>query len=337
MNGIAGRPVLVTGGTGFIGSWLVGRLLDLGARVTVLVLDHDPASELIRNGRIVSCRVVDGRLEEIDDVERALLASEAEVVFHLGAQALVIPALAAPLLTLEANVRGTYNLLEACRRHAKGLSAVVVASSDKAYGDVPVLPYTEEMPVAGRHPYDVSKSCADLLARAYAHTYGLPVTVARCGNVYGGGDFAWSRIVPGTIRSILRGERPVIRSDGRYTRDYIHVDDVVEAYLALALATGGPAGPGEVFNFAPGAPASVREIVDLLLAILGREDLPPVVLDTARAEIRDQALDASKARLLLGWAPRLSLREGLEKTVPWYRAFLGATSAAKSSARGPST
>ncbi len=324
MSGFAGRAVFVTGGTGFIGSWLVARLLDLGAQVTLLVLDHDPSSELIRSGRIGACRVVDGRLEEIGDIERALLASEAEVVFHLGAQALVIPALEAPLLTFEANVRGTYNLLEACRRHPNRLAGVVVASSDKAYGDVPVLPYTEEMPVAGRHPYDVSKSCADLLARAYAHTYGLPVTVARCGNVYGGGDLAWSRIVPGTIRSVLRGDRPVIRSDGRYTRDYIHVDDVVDAYLALAAATGGPAGPGDVFNFAPGAPASVREIVDLLLAILGREDLAPVVLDVARAEIRDQALDAGKARRLLGWEPHLSLREGLERTVPWYRAFLGA-------------
>jgi CDP-glucose 4,6-dehydratase len=324
VSGFAGRAVFVTGGTGFIGSWLVARLLDLGARVTVLVIDHDPSSELIRSSRIAGCRVVDGRLEEIDDVERALLASEAEIVFHLGAQALVIPALEAPLLTFEANIRGTYNLLEACRRHAKGLTGIVVASSDKAYGDAPVLPYTEEMPVDGRHPYDVSKSCADLLARAYAHTYGLPVTIARCGNVYGGGDLAWSRIVPGTIRSVVAGNRPVIRSDGRYTRDYIHVDDVVDAYLALALATGGAAGPGDVYNFAPGAPASVREIVELLLAILGRGDLEPVVLDAARAEIRDQALDANKARLLLGWAPRLSLREGLEKTVPWYRAFLGA-------------
>lgn len=324
MSGFSGRPVLVTGGTGFIGSWLVARLLDLGAEVTLLVLDHDPASELLRSGRIAACRVVDGRLESIDDVERALLSSGAEVVFHLGAQALVIPALEAPLLTLEANVRGTYNLLEACRRHARGLSAVVVASSDKAYGDAPVLPYTEEMPVEGRHPYDVSKSCADLISRAYAQTWGLPVTVARCGNVYGGGDLAWSRIVPGTIRSVLRGERPVIRSDGRYTRDYIHVDDVVEAYLALALATGGAARPGDVFNFAPGAPASVREIVGEILAILGRTDLEPVVLDAARAEIRDQALDATRARERLGWAPSLSLREGLERTVPWYRAFLGA-------------
>ena len=324
MSGFAGRAVLVTGGTGFIGSWLVARLLDLGTRVTLLVLDHDPASELIRTGRIRSCRVVDGRLEEFGDVERALLASEAEFVFHLGAQALVIPALEAPLLTFEANVRGTYNLLEACRRHAKGLSAVVVASSDKAYGDAPVLPYTEEMPVAGRHPYDVSKSCADLLARAYAHTYGLPVTVARCGNVYGGGDLAWSRIVPGTIRSVLRGERPVLRSDGRFTRDYIHVDDVVDAYLELATATGASAKPGDVFNFAPGSPASVREIVDLLLSILGREDLSPVVLDSARAEIRDQALDSGKAQRVLGWEPRTALREGLERTVAWYRAFLGA-------------
>ncbi len=324
MNAFAGRPVLVTGGTGFIGSWLVARLLDLEARVTLLVLDRDPSSELVRSGRIGSCRVVDGRLESIDDVERALLASEAEVVFHLGAQALVLPALEAPHLTFEANVRGTYNLLEACRRHPRGLAAVVVASSDKAYGDAPVLPYTEEMPVAGRNPYDVSKSCADLLARAYAHTYGLPVAVARCGNVYGGGDLAWSRLVPGTIRSVLAGERPVLRSDGRFTRDYIHVDDVVEAYLALASATGGAAPPGEVFNFAPGAPASVREVVDLLLAILGRTDLSPVVLDAARAEIRDQALDATKARRLLGWAPRIPLREGLERTVPWYRELLGA-------------
>ncbi len=254
MSAFAGRAVLVTGGTGFIGSWLVARLLDLEARVTVLVLDHDPSSELIRSGRIRACRVVDGRLEEIGDLERALLASEADIVFHLAAQALVLPALEAPLLTFEANIRGTYNLLEACRRHPKGLSAVVVASSDKAYGDAPVLPYTEEMPVAGRHPYDVSKSCADLLARAYAHTYGLPVTVARCGNVYGGGDLAWSRIVPGTIRSVLRGERPVIRSDGRFTRDYLHVDDVVDAYLALAAATGGAGAAGRRLQLRPRRP-----------------------------------------------------------------------------------
>ena len=218
-----GRRVFVTGATGIVGSWLVKRLLELGAYVVALVRDWDPQTELVRSGDILRTNVVNGRLEDYDTLERAINEHEIDTVFHLGAQPIVTTALRNPLPTFEANIRGSYNLLEACRVHRSLVKRVVVASSDKAYGDAPSLPYTEDMPANGRHPYDVSKSCTDLLALSYAHTYDLPVTVARCGNIYGGGDLNWSRIVPGTIRSLWHGERPIIRSNGLFTRDYIYV------------------------------------------------------------------------------------------------------------------
>ena len=248
------RRVLVTGATGIVGSALTRRLLDTGAYVVVLVRDWDPQSELVRTGDIQRTSVVNGRLEDYGSIERAINEHEIETVFHLGAQPIVTTALRNPLPTFEANIRGSYNLLEACRVHRSLVSSVVVASSDKAYGDAPTLPYTEEMPVNGRHPYDVSKSCTDLLAMTYAHTYQLPVAVARCGNIFGGGDLNWSRIVPGTLRSLLRGQQPVVRSDGTFVRDYLHVDDVVDAYLALArwldsVERSAAAPDGIAFNF----------------------------------------------------------------------------------------
>jgi CDP-glucose 4,6-dehydratase len=319
----AGRGVFVTGATGIVGSALTARLVREGARVVTLVRDSDPQSELIRSGTIASVSVVNGALEDYSAVERAVNEHEVDTVFHLGAQTIVGTALRSPLPTFEANVRGTYNVLEACRVHSGLVRRTVVASSDKAYGDVPSLPYTEDMPVNGRHPYDVSKSCADLISAAYAHTYDLPVSVARCGNIYGPGDLNWSRIVPGTIRSALAGQRPVVRSNGRLLRDYIYVEDVVDAYLLLAERTPEPGVRGEAFNFSYGDGVSVLDVVAELLAATGRQDLEPVILDRAEGEIENQYLDSAKARERLGWRPRHTLREGLEATVPWYRALLG--------------
>jgi CDP-glucose 4,6-dehydratase len=316
------RRVFVTGATGIVGSWLVKRLLGEGAYVVALVRDWDPQSELIRSGDVARTSVVSGRLEDYGAIERAINEHEVDTVFHLGAQPIVTTALRSPLPTFEANIRGSYHLLEACRVHRSLVSRIVVASSDKAYGDGPSLPYTEDMPANGRHPYDVSKSCTDLLAMTYAHTYELPVTVARCGNIYGGGDLNWSRIVPGTIRSLWRGERPIVRSNGLFTRDYIFVEDVVDAYLALAERTGEAGVHGEAFNFSPETRTTVLEIVRALQGAMSREDLAPVVLDQARAEIHDQYLDSTKARTRLGWTARHPLDAGLARTVGWYRQFL---------------
>lgn len=320
----AGRRVLVTGATGIVGSSLVRRLLDEDAVVVTLVFDWDPQSELMRSGDVGRTHVVSGGLEDISAVERAVNLHETDTVIHLGAQTLVGTANRNPLPTFEANIRGTYNLLEVCRIHRDLVKSVVVASSDKAYGDVAELPYSEEMPLHGKHPYDVSKSCADLLAGAYGHTYGLPVTVARCGNIYGGGDLNWSRIVPGTIRSLLNGEAPILRSDGTFTRDYIYVRDVVDGYLRLADRAGEEGIRGEAFNFSPGEPLSVIEITREIQRLMDREDLEPVILNQARAEIRDQYLDCTKAAERLGWSSGYTLEEGLLETIAWYTDFLGA-------------
>ena len=318
MNRI-GQKILVTGATGLVGSWLCRRLLQEGAQVVALVRDWDPQSEFIRSGDINRCTVVSGCLEDYACLLRALAEHEVDTVFHLGAQAIVGTALISPLATFEANIRGSYNLLEACRVLREQVRAVVVASSDKAYGEAAQLPYTEDMPANGRHPYDVSKSCTDLLAQTYAQTYGLNVTIARCGNIYGGGDLNWSRIVPGTIRSVLEGRAPQLRSDGGFIRDYIYVDDVVDAYLALAAAPGRQGVRGEAFNFSPQRPLTVLEITRAVLAAMG-SSAEPVILNSARAEIKDQYLDAGKAFKVLDWRPRHSLEQGLEATLAWYRA-----------------
>lgn len=318
--------VYVTGASGIVGSWLVKRLVAEGAYVVALIHDGDPQSELVRTGTLGRVSVVTGALEDYAVQERAINEHEIDTVFHLGAQPIVTTALRNPLPTFEANIRGTWNVLEACRVHSGLVKRVVVASSDKAYGDVPVLPYTEDMPVNGRHPYDVSKSCTDLLAMTYSHTYGLPVTVARCGNIYGGGDLNWSRIVPGTIRSLLSGERPIIRSDGRFVRDYIYVEDVVHAYLALGEAAERADVRGQAFNFSPETQVQVIEIVSALRRLAGRTDLEPVILDQVRAEIRDQYLDSSKATRVLGWQSAFTLEQGLTRTVAWYQQFLAAPS-----------
>jgi CDP-glucose 4,6-dehydratase len=318
----SGRKVLVTGATGLVGAWLVARLLERRANVVALVLDADPQSELMRSGNVRRISVVNGPLEDLDALERAIAIHAVDTVFHLGAQAIVGAAMAAPWITLEANVRGTYNLLEACRRQAGLVRCIVVASSDKAYGSSETLPYREDHPLVGTHPYDVSKSCADLLARAYHVSYGLPLAIARCGNIFGGGDLNWSRVVPGTIRSWSRGEAPIIRSDGTFVRDYFYVRDAADAYLALAEGIAHPEVTGQAFNFSLEQPMSVLEMVEAVRQAMGCDGPEPEIQNTARGEIRAQYLDASRARSVLGWSPGYTLEQGLEETVDWYRRYL---------------
>ncbi len=317
-----GRKVFVSGATGLLGSWMTEELLSRGAQVTVLMRDWVPDSRAVTAGLLERCQVVRGDLEDLAVVVRTLNEYEVDSVFHLGAQAIVGIAARSPLSTFESNIRGTWTLLEAARQCPKLIQRVVVASSDKAYGAHDHLPYTEDMPLLGRFPYDVSKACGDLIALSYFHTYALPVAVTRCGNLFGGGDLNFNRLIPGTIRSGLAGERPLIRSDGSFVRDYFFVRDAVKAYLQLAERLPEPGILGETFNFGSEAPLSVLEVVDKVLAALGRNDLEPVILNEAQHEIPRQYLDCTKARTWLGWRPACSFEDGLRDTVAWYRQWL---------------
>jgi CDP-glucose 4,6-dehydratase len=321
------RPVLVTGATGLVGSWLVRRLVGAGADVVCLVRDWVPQSELVRSALLEKVKVVRGDVRDQALLERTLGEHEIVTVIHLAAQTIVTIANRNPVSTLETNVAGTWCLLEACRR-SPTVKQIVLASSDKAYGDQVQLPYTEETPLEGRHPYDVSKSCADLVAQAYAVTYGSPVAITRCGNFYGGGDLNWNRIVPGTIRSVLRGQRPVIRSDGTFVRDYFYVEDGAIAYMLLAeKLAADPALKGRAFNFSNEIQITVRQLVDQILKAMG-STLQPDVRNEASHEIAHQYLSAAAARRDLGWRPQFSLEEGLVQTIAWYRAFIEAEGAA---------
>jgi CDP-glucose 4,6-dehydratase len=312
------RRVFVTGATGIVGGWLVRRLLQDGADVVALVRDLPAQSEIVRNGDIERVTRVHGALEDPRLLRRVLVEYDVSVVFHLAAQTQVTLGESDPFGTVEANVRGSYNLLEAARS-VQHPPALVIASSDKAYGESTNLPYTEHHPLAGRSIYDASKSAADLLASAYARSYKMPLAIARCGNIYGGGDLNWDRIVPGTIRSLLRGQRPVVRSDGTPQRDYLFVLDAVDAYLRLG--TGLIAGElaGEAFNFGANKPVAVLDVVRALQRVMERPDLEPEILGGAGGEIPNQYLDASKAERMLDWKPRYGLDEGLARTVDWYR------------------
>jgi len=316
------RPVFVTGCTGILGSWLTIALVDAGAAVTGLIRDAVPFSHLRRSGYQDRIRVVRGDVTDYELIERALNEYEIDTVFHLAAQTIVPIANRVPLSTFETNIRGTWTVLEAARRVPK-IERVIVASSDKAYGAHENLPYTEDIALRGCYPYDVSKACADRIARTYYVTYGLPVAVTRCANLFGGGDLNWSRLVPGTVRSVLRGRRPEIRSDGTLLRDFLYIPDAVAGYLRLAEHTDTPGVSGEAFNFGMDDPKSVIEIVQTIIDVSDRTTLQPLVLGKAKNEIRDQYLDSSKARSLLSWEPEYSLREGLQETLSWYREFFG--------------
>ena len=314
------RNVFVTGATGLLGSWLTESLVERGASVVALVRDSVPRSRLATAGVLGRVNVVHGALEDYALIERSLGEYEVDTIFHLAAQTIVGIANNNPLSTFESNIRGTWNVLEAARRSPR-VKAVVVASSDKAYGDQEKLPYDETTPLEGRHPYDVSKSCADLIALAYAKTFGLNVCVTRCGNFYGGGDLNFNRIVPQTIRSVLRGERPVIRSDGKPIRDYFFIKDGAEAYLLLAEKMRKLKIAGEAFNFSNEIQVTVLELAKLILKLTGREDLKPRVLNRASNEILHQYLSAKKARRVLGWRPRYTLEQGLRETLAWYQEY----------------
>lgn len=315
------RPTLVTGATGLLGGWLVKRLFEAGADVVCLVRDWAPQSELVRSGTIQRTKVVRGDVADQELLERILGEYEVEVVFHLAAQTIVGIANRNPISTFESNIRGTWRLLEACRR-SPCVKQIIVASSDKAYGDQEQLPYDERMPLQSRHPYDVSKSCADLIAHCYAKTYGLPVAVTRCGNFYGGGDLNWNRIIPGTIRSILRKQRPIVRSDGKFVRDYFYVEDGAAAYMLPAEQMAArPDLCGEAFNFSNEIQVTVLDVVEKIRRLTDSH-LEPLVLNEASHEIRHQCLSAAKARERLGWRPLFTLDDGLQRTINWYREFL---------------
>jgi len=314
------RSVLVTGGTGLAGGWLVRRLVELEANVVCIVRDWVPDRSILRDADTSDVTLVLGDIRDQALVERALGDYEVESVFHLAAQTIVPIANRNPVETFESNIQGTWTLLEACRRSPK-VAAAVVASSDKAYGAQDALPYREDAPLVPVHPYDVSKACADLIARSYAATFDLPVAVTRAGNFFGGGDLNWSRVVPGTIRSALRHRAPVIRSDGTPLRDYVYIEDAVEAYLLLAEAVAAGKLSGEAVNISYGRPLSVRQVVDAILAELG-SDLEPVVEASATHEIPAQYLDSSLARAELAWSPSYDFEDGLRRTVEWYRNHL---------------
>lgn len=317
------RPTLVTGATGLVGGWLVRRLLDLGADVVCLVRDWVPQSQLIGSQLIDRVKVVRGDVLDRAILERVLGEYEINTVMHLAAQTIVGIANRNPVSTFEANIAGTWSLLEACR-HSPMVKQIIVASSDKAYGESKKLPYDEETPLQGHHPYDVSKSCADLIAQSYATTYALPVAITRCGNFYGGGDLNWNRIVPGTIRSVVRGQRPIIRSDGLYIRDYFYVEDGAATYTLLAEhLANNPDLRGQAFNFSNETKVTVLELVEQVLLLMG-SDLKPDVQNNTSYEIRNQFLSAAKARRILNWSPLFTLDEGLQRTIAWYKEFLGA-------------
>jgi len=314
------RPTFVTGGTGLLGSWLVKALLEQGADIVCLMRDWVPQSELVRSKMIDSVKVVRGDIEDQQLMERIMGEYEIDTVFHLAAQTIVQVANKNPISTFNSNIGGTISVLEAAR-HSSTVKQIVVASSDKAYGEQTILPYTEETPLAGQHPYDVSKSCADLISQSYAKTYDSPVCVTRCGNFYGGGDLNWNRIVPGTIRSVIRNEAPVIRSNGKFVRDYFYIEDGASAYMQLAEKMSLDTSlHGEAFNFSTDTPLSVVEIVNTILENMNAS-FKPEILNQASNEIEKQYLSSKKARSVLGWSPLYAFDEGIRKTVEWYQNF----------------
>lgn len=318
-----GRNVLVTGAGGFVGSSLANRLVDLGASVTVILRDQVGRSNFQRLGLGTRVNVVRGSITDYSLVERTCNEYEIDTCFHLAAQAIVGAANRSPLFTFDSNIRGTWTVLEACRV-SKLVQSVVVASSDKAYGTQAILPYTEDMPLLGSNPYDASKVCTEVVANCYKHSFGLRLAIARCANIYGPGDFNYSRLIPGTMRAAILGERPIIRSDGTPVRDYLHVEDAVTAYLILAENVARPDVCGEAFNFGANTPISALDLVRRVLQVCGRPDIEPDVQGRGKLadEIDRQYLSSARAASVLGWAPSIRLEDGLAMTAEWYREVL---------------
>jgi CDP-glucose 4,6-dehydratase len=311
------KKVFVTGATGFIGGNLTRELLNQGAQVVTIMRDDLPTNTLRMLGIFDQVTIVRGDLADIQLLSRTLNEYGISFCFHLAAQALVGVAASGPLDTFETNIRGTYNLLEACRG-SKYLKGVVVASTDKAYGVHQELPYNEDMPLLGLYPYDASKACADILTRSYSLTYGLPAAVTRNANIYGPGDMNFSRLIPDAIRSALLNRALEIRSDGLMERDFMYVDDAINGYLLLAESLSRPEIAGQAFNFGTQQPISVLDLCVKIQNISG-SDLAPRVLNTAKYEIPKQFLDTGKARRLLGWNLKHTLEDGLKKSIHWYR------------------
>lgn len=322
------KRVFVTGAGGFLGGWLCASLVDAGAVVIGLVHDRPPLACLDLLGYAGRITTVTGSVSDSELLERILAGYAVDTVFHLAARAIVGAATQSPLVAFETNARGTWLLLEACR-HSSTVRRVIVASTDKAYGDQEHLPYTEDAPLSGLNPYDASKVCTDVIARSYARSFGLPIAVTRCANLYGGGDLNFSRIVPDTLRAIIEGRPPVIRSDGTPVRDYLYVEDAVDGYLTLARRLDDGDVGGEAFNFGTARPVRVIDLVGRMLAVAGREDLRPVVRGRGapRGEISRQYLDSSKAQQFLAWQAQTTLDEGLRRALTWYRSALQRLSA----------
>jgi CDP-glucose 4,6-dehydratase len=318
-----GRPTLVTGGAGFLGAWVVRKLLLRGANVVCLLHERSLRTDIIGYDAVPRVRIVRGDIRDQTELEGIFKKHSIATLFHFAAKAIVGIANTNPGPTLETNIVGTIALLEACRR-CLDVRQIIVASSDKAYGDAGEQAYTENMPLFGKHPYDVSKACSDMIVRSYANTFELPATVTRCGNFYGPGDLNWNRVVPGTVRSLCEGLRPVIRSDGKYVRDYFYVEDAADAHIMLAeKLSEKPKLRGEAFNFSNETPVAVGELVEKIIVLMGMR-LKPDVRNETNNEIRHQLLSAAKARSEFGWRPRFTLDEGLQVAVSWYREFIRA-------------
>lgn len=316
-----GRRVFITGCTGFLGSWLTAALLEKGAAVTGLIRMLEPGSQLVRTGLIDRIDQVTGDLLDYNLLKRSLDERKIDTIFHLAGQTIVSIANRDPVETFETNIRGTWLLLEAVRQ-TPSVRGVVVASSEKAYGEQHNLPYREDYPLQGRHPYEVSKSCADLIAQSFAHTYGPAIAVTRCSNLFGGGDLNWNRLIPGTIKSVLNRDRPILRSDGSFRRDYLYVADAIRGYLMLAEQLTAPEVRGLPFNLGSGHGTPALEVVRTIISLSARPELEPIILDEVKHEILDEYLSPDRALQTLGWSPRYSLADGLKETMAWYRAYL---------------
>lgn len=309
-----GRNVFVTGYTGFMGRYLVNELIKSGANVT----GFSRGKAMLEEKSCTNINVVHGKLEDLSIIEAALKKYEIDTVFHVAAQAIVGTANRNPIQTFETNIRGTWNVLEACRHHP--VKRVIVTSSEKSYGYHSRLPFHETLPLQGRHPYDVSKSCADLITQCYFYTYKLPVCITRFGNIYGGGDLNFNRIIPETIRSVIQHESPVIRSDGTPVRDYFYVEDAVHAMLLLAEKMEELEIAGEAFNFSNEDPLSISEVVTKILEVM-KSDVEPIILNLINNETQQQYLSAKKARVLLAWKPEYNFDSGIKRTIEWYQEY----------------